>query len=142
MRHQTGSAFVIGGTTLKLGRIIREVSQKILRLNLASGVLLSIAAVAYGQTPAVSGEDVAVGERLIGGLCTPCHSVEANQPSPHEDAPSLTGLSRNYPVEALAESLAEGIMTGHPDMPVFTFDSASIDSIIAYLASIQDVAAN
>ena len=122
--------------------MICEISEKISHHHLASGVLLCITAIAYSQAPAVSSEDVAVGERLVGGLCTPCHSVEANRPSPHEDAPSLTGLSSNYPVEALAESLAEGIMTGHPDMPVFTFDSASIDSIIAYLESIQEAQAD
>lgn len=36
----------------------------------------------------------------------------------------------------LAEALAEGIMTGHPDMPVFTFTARQADQIIAYLEAI------
>ena len=113
----------------------------------AAGSMLVCAAigatsVAFGQTANPTSGDLAVGERLIGQYCAACHSVSAAQPSPHKEAPSLTGLSKNYPVEALAESLAEGIMTGHPDMPVFVFDAASVDSIIVYLESIQEVQPN
>jgi K+-transporting ATPase ATPase B chain len=36
-----------------------------------------------------------------------------------------------------AEALAEGIRTGHPQMPEFVFAPDEVDSIIAYLKSIQ-----
>ena len=36
-----------------------------------------------------------------------------------------------------AESLAEGIVSGHPEMPIFVFDAHQVDAIIAYLESIQ-----
>ena len=108
----------------------------------AGVLMIGLTSSAFGQTATPTSRDIAVGEQLIGQYCTACHSVNADQPSPHKEAPSLTGLSKNYPVEALAESLAEGIMTGHPDMPVFVFDAASVDSIIAYLESIQELKPN
>jgi cytochrome c len=40
-------------------------------------------------------------------------------------------------VEDLAESLVEGLMTGHPDMPEYKFTSESADDFIAYLKSLQ-----
>ena len=37
----------------------------------------------------------------------------------------------------LAEALAEGIMTAHPQMPVFTFTPEQIDDLLAYLDSLK-----
>jgi mono/diheme cytochrome c family protein len=47
-------------------------------------------------------------------------------------------LSRKYPIEGLAESLAEGLSVGHPDMPEFVFEPDDIAAILAYLNSIQE----
>jgi mono/diheme cytochrome c family protein len=46
-------------------------------------------------------------------------------------------LSTRYPTEALAESLAEGISVGSPDMPEFSFEHDEIAAILAYLKSVQ-----
>ena len=81
---------------------------------------------------------VEAGAQLIAELCSRCHATSVGQSSPHDQAPSLRRISRNYPVERLAEALAEGMMVGHPDMPVFEFDVGQIDQIIAYLNTIQD----
>ena len=48
-----------------------------------------------------------------------------------------SAASTRYPIESLEEALGEGIMTGHPDMPEFSFDAAQVGAIIAYLKSIQ-----
>ena len=58
--------------------------------------------------------------------------------SPHPQAPPFRTLSSKYPVEDLAESLAEGIFSGHPDMPIFVFSPTDVEAIIEYLESIQD----
>jgi cytochrome c len=47
-------------------------------------------------------------------------------------------LSSKYPIEDLAESLAEGIVSGHPDMPIFVFSPHDVEAIIEYLNSIQE----
>ena len=41
-------------------------------------------------------------------------------------------------MEDLAESLAEGIVSGHPDMPIFVFSPHDVEAIIDYLQSIQE----
>lgn len=81
---------------------------------------------------------VEAGGQLVTELCGRCHTVAVGQPSPHPQAPSMRHLARRYPVERLAEALAEGMMVGHPDMPVFEFDVGEVDQIISYLNSIQD----
>lgn len=77
------------------------------------------------------------GEELLQRDCARCHAVGRTGQSPHEGAPAFRTLSQRYPIESLEESLAEGIMSGHPDMPEFSFDADDVGAIIAYLNSIQ-----
>jgi len=81
------------------------------------------------------------GEVIVRQNCSRCHAVGLDGVSPNPDAPPFRTLSSNYPVEDLAESLAEGIVSGHPDMPIFVFGPRDVDAIIAYLESIQEAAA-
>jgi len=55
----------------------------------------------------------------------------------HPQAPPFWTLSSRYPIDNLAESLAEGIVSGHPDMPIFVFSPHDVEAIIQYLQSIQ-----
>jgi len=67
-----------------------------------------------------------------------CHATETEGVSPNPEAPPFRTLSSKYPVEDLAESLAEGIVSGHPEMPIFVFSPHDVDAIIDYLQSIQE----
>ncbi len=80
----------------------------------------------------------AKGEGLVRKDCSSCHAIGKEGDSPHPDAPPFRTLSSKYPVTDLAESLAEGIVSGHPDMPVFVFEPTDVEAIIEYLQSIQD----
>jgi cytochrome c len=81
------------------------------------------------------------GEVLVQENCSRCHAIGVEGPSPNADAPPFRTLSSRYPIEDLAESLAEGIVSGHPDMPIFVFGPHDVDAIIAYLESIQEAPA-
>lgn len=109
-------------------------------LSTAAFLCLPLSGLAHAQNADAepSAEMLAEGRVLIEDSCGACHSVTVDDESAHEDAPALRKLSASYPVEALAEALAEGIMTGHPDMPVLDFQVEEIDQIIAYLESIQE----
>ena len=69
--------------------------------------------------------------------CSKCHSVDRVGPSPLKVAPPFRTLHDRYPVETLQESLAEGIVTGHPSMPEFQLDPGQVDDVIAYLKSLE-----
>jgi cytochrome c len=90
--------------------------------------------------PAAAAEkDVADrGEVLVKENCARCHAIGREGDSPHEEAPPFRTLSAKYPVGDLAESLAEGIVAGHPDMPIFVFSPHDVEAVIQYLESIQD----
>ncbi|WP_027314700.1 c-type cytochrome [Microvirga flocculans] len=70
--------------------------------------------------------------------CAQCHAIGRVGESPIPEAPPFRTLHTRYPIEDLAESLAEGITTGHPSMPQFQLDPAQINDLLAYLNSIQD----
>jgi mono/diheme cytochrome c family protein len=78
------------------------------------------------------------GEELVKQNCARCHAIGKEGSSPHPEAPPFRTLSGKYPVEDLAESLAEGIVSGHPDMPIFAFNAHDVEAIIQYLQSIQE----
>lgn len=72
--------------------------------------------------------------------CAMCHAVGRFGGSPLPIAPPFRTLHERYPVEDLEESLAEGIVTGHPSMPQFRLDPAEINDLIAYLKSLEQPA--
>ena len=81
---------------------------------------------------------VKVGKLIAETRCAKCHATGPTGESPHPDAKPFRTLSENYPVRDLEEALAEGIVVGHPDMPVFVLSPYEIDSLITYLESIQE----
>jgi len=104
--------------------------------------LFSVAAPVVGARD--GGEDdagaVARGRAIVVRDCSGCHAISGPGPSSVADAPAFSRLSRRYPVEFLAEALAEGIMVNHPTvgMPVFRYAPEDIDAILAYLESVQE----
>jgi cytochrome c len=78
------------------------------------------------------------GETLVTRNCARCHATTRTGESTHPEAPAFRTLGKRYPIESLEEALGEGIISGHPDMPEFVFESTDVGAIIAYLKSIQE----
>lgn len=83
-------------------------------------------------------QPVAHGKRLVEENCAVCHAIGADDESAHETAPPFRILSQRYPIDALEEGFAEGIESGHPDMPVFDADIIQLQDILAYIESVQE----
>jgi cytochrome c len=97
----------------------------------AFAILALLAGAAQAETP------VARGERLANEYCGACHAIGRTGESPRPEAPAFRDLHRRYPVEQLAESLAEGIVTGHNDMPEISFPAPDVDALIAWLRTLE-----
>lgn len=83
------------------------------------------------------GGDATSGLALAQEWCSKCHAIGLYGDSPLGVAPPFRELHKRYDVEDLAESLAEGILVGHPTMPAFRFDPDQIDNLIAYLKTLE-----
>jgi len=105
------------------------------RLGIAASVAFLLASAV--STSATEKTLINKGEVLVRENCSPCHAIGKEGESPHKEAPPFRTLAKNYPIDDLAESLAEGIVSGHPDMPIFVFSPHDVEAIIQYLQSIQ-----
>jgi cytochrome c len=82
------------------------------------------------------------GEAITRKKCSACHSVGMSGDSPMGLAPPFRDLSKRYPIEQLAEALAEGIVTGHSAMPQFTFEPREIEALLTYLQSLSQASSD
>ena len=98
--------------------------QTLLALTLATSALAASPSEERGKTFALNN-------------CARCHSVDRVTQSPLKIAPPFRNLHKRYPIETLAESLAEGIQTGHPTMPEFQLDPDQIRDLLSYLKSLE-----
>ncbi len=77
------------------------------------------------------------GESIVAVYCASCHAIGKTGDSPHIVAPAFRDLHLRYDVGDLEEGLVEGLVSGHPDMPEFSFSPEEADDIIAYLRSLE-----
>lgn len=99
-----------------------------------------VAAIAgFGAATALAGEagPVTSGKIILAANCARCHAIGKDDTSLHREAPPFRVVVTRYPPDDLAEALAEGIMSGHPDMPEFTFEPVEIAAIVAYLKTLK-----
>ncbi|MBU6464655.1 MAG: c-type cytochrome [Bradyrhizobium sp.] len=89
------------------------------------------------STAPAAAENPQQGKRLALTYCAGCHSIDKVSPSPLKIAPPFRTLHEHYPVEQLQEALAEGIITGHPTMPQFSFDGDQVGDFIAFLKTLE-----
>lgn len=133
---------------MQIGSIARfqETVQHMKRLRAKSLIIVAGLAVLFPLSAATSGgrsEDAAeqaklaeIGREIVKEKCARCHATGMDDKSPHASAPPFRDVVTLYPSENLAEALAEGIVSGHPDMPVFVFKPQEIEGFIAYLDSL------
>jgi len=106
-------------------------------VKLLAGLAAAIAILVTIPSQSLMAQSLKRGEDLLTRSCAPCHAVGRSGESPNKIAPPFRTLGQRYPIESLEEALGEGIMSGHPDMPEFSFDAQDVGAIIVYLKSIQ-----
>jgi len=83
------------------------------------------------------GNAAASGHEILFKNCARCHAIDRVGKSPLADAPPFRDVMKRYDPSDLEEALAEGIVTGHNQMPEFTFEPDEITAIIAYLNTLR-----
>jgi len=114
---------------------VSRMNRHLCRAICAVATLLGTVAVAsdsYGAS-----RKVEAGREIARENCARCHGTGRTDESPLEQAPPFRRLHERYPIEQLAEALAEGIVVGHMEMPPFEFRPAEIQALLAYLESLD-----
>jgi cytochrome c len=102
----------------------------------AKTVVIAFSALAAAP-PCSADPNVLAGKAFAQANCSHCHSIDKVTQSSLAIAPPFRTLHERYPVEALEEALAEGIMTGHPSMPEFRLDPGQIGDLIGFLKTLE-----
>jgi len=101
-------------------------------------MLVSLALTLVTLTPvAAASPQEQRGKTFALNNCAKCHAIDKVSSSPLKIAPPFRTLHKRYPIETLAEALAEGISTGHPTMPAFQLDPDQIGDLLAYLKTLE-----
>lgn len=106
----------------------------LIRPSAASAALVAVLLSSMAPAAAANPQQ---GKRLALVYCARCHAIDKVSPSPLKIAPPFRTLHERYPVEMLQEALAEGIVTGHPTMPQFSFDADQVGDFIAFLKTLE-----
>lgn len=77
------------------------------------------------------------GKAYVVSHCGRCHAIDRVSSSPLRIAPPFRTLHLRYPVETLGEALAEGIYTGHAEMPAFELTPDQIHDVLSYLKTLE-----
>jgi cytochrome c len=88
-------------------------------------------------TPVLADSPEQRGKGYAKAHCARCHAIDRLRPSPLKTAPPFRTLHLRYPIETLAEALAEGINTGHAAMPEAVLDPDQIHDLLSYLKTLQ-----
>ena len=93
------------------------------------------AGAAWAGAPPAADEAAAIeiGRQALHSRCIRCHAIGPEGDSAHAEAPPFRDVVKRYPPEDLEESLAEGITSGHPDMPEFVLAPEEIAGVVRYL---------
>jgi cytochrome c len=105
-------------------------------VGLAIPVLLLGTSASFGKEPAPIPPEQQ-GRALAGRMCAACHAVGRRGRSPHIGAPAFRQLDRRVDLDAFMDRLREGLVAGHPDMPMFRFGREDARAFVIYLRSIQ-----
>src|SRR6059058_2150250 len=77
------------------------------------------------------------GKAFARASCARCHAIDRVSESRLKIAPPFRTLHQRYPIETLGEALAEGIYTGHADMPAFELNPDQIHDLLSYLKTLE-----
>jgi len=108
------------------------------RRSAAAAAVLSMSALVVATSTGVAETTTAdQGRVLLEANCSRCHAIGLEGESEHKEAPPFRVVVTRYLPDNLAEALAEGLISGHPDMPEFVFEPDQVEAIVTYLNDLR-----
>jgi mono/diheme cytochrome c family protein len=108
------------------------ISDALARAAVALAILAGLAGTVQAQSGFIdSGRDIAQ------QLCATCHAIGSAERSPLPIAPAFRHIEPRVDLNEMTQKLQEGLIGGHPEMPVFKLNEPQARALVAYLRSIQ-----
>lgn len=91
------------------------------------------------HTPAPANDLADRGQALAERLCASCHAIGRGERSPIASAPAFRRIEPRVDLEQMVERLQDGLIAGHPEMPVFILKDDEARGLVAYMKSLRDL---
>jgi len=109
-----------------------------MRTDRLSGLLAGLTVLSL-SLPAWAGEvSITAGRELATARCGRCHAVGRTGDSPNPRSPRFRDLGVDFPFGGLREALMQGMIVGHPEMPIVHLSEVESGDLVAYLRSLQE----
>lgn len=90
-------------------------------------------------SPAPASDLADQGQDIAQRLCASCHAIGRGERSPIPVAPAFRRIEPRVDLEQMVERLQDGLIAGHPDMPVFILRDDEARALVAYMKSLRDL---
>ena len=107
------------------------------KLSRRAAILALFVASTFAAPNAGAQPDIEAGKQIAEQQCMRCHAIGRHDDSALPAAAPLRTLASKWPLDVLDEAFAEGIVTGHADMPEFRFQPGQINDLLGYIQSIS-----
>ncbi|MFN3347547.1 c-type cytochrome [Pseudorhodoplanes sp.] len=104
---------------------------------LAAAAVAALLLLASGQ-PAPAQGPYEIGEQIAQRLCGACHGLGRAERSPIPSAPAFRRLEPRVDLGRMQERLQDGIIGGHPEMPIFVLRADEARALVAYMKMLRD----
>jgi len=101
-------------------------------------VLAVLMTTAAAQAQNESQDPITHGQGLAKEFCRECHAIGRTGNSPNEAAPPFRRLDQRIDLDEFIGRLRDGLVSGHPDMPEFKFNTADARAMRDYIRSVQE----
>jgi mono/diheme cytochrome c family protein len=99
--------------------------------------ILLCAALLVVTTAAGAQDRLETGRQLAEKMCAHCHAIGKWQRSPLAGAPPFRQLEPRVDFDELQQRLQDGVISGHPAMPMFIFSPQEARALVIYLRAIR-----
>jgi mono/diheme cytochrome c family protein len=104
---------------------------------LKSLTLAGLAALALSLPARADDVSLSAGKQLAIARCGRCHAVGRTGDSPNPRSPRFRDLGARFPFDGLRDALMQGMIVGHPQMPIQHLTPVESGDLVAYLQSLQ-----
>jgi len=101
-------------------------------------ILAGLAALSLSPPARAQEVSVTAGRELAMARCSRCHAVGRTGDSPNPRSPRFRDLGARFPFAGLREALMQGMIVGHPEMPIQHLTQAESGDLIAYMRTLQE----
>jgi len=101
-------------------------------LTLGGLAALSLSLTAHAQEVSLT-----AGRELAMARCARCHAVGRTGDSTNPRSPRFRDLGARFPFDGLRDALVQGMIVGHPEMPIQHLTAVESGDLVAYLRSLQ-----